>query len=150
MNAEMMASMIAGTAPISRRGGGLWLRADDLDVRRMARVMRDEDMRFITLTVVQADDDSLIVMYHWDIGGELLTVSTAVTQPAVSIADIWPAADWIERETRDYYAVEFSGRKDTAPLMLRDGDTPGLFVRTSQAGRSADPAYTDKTGEVDR
>lgn len=150
MNAEMMASRIAGTAPIDHRAGGLWLRVEDLDVHAMARVMREEDMRFVTLTVVRSVEGSLTVMYHWDIDGELLTVSTPVVQTAVSIADIWPAADWIERETRDYYAVEFAGRECTPPLMLRDGDEAGLFLRTESAGRGADPAYTDKTGEVDR
>ena len=38
------------------------------------------------------------------------------------VADLLPPADWVEREVRDYYALEFLGRDDTPALMLREGD----------------------------
>jgi NADH:ubiquinone oxidoreductase subunit C len=44
-----------------------------------------------------------------------------------SIAGIWPAADWIERDIHDYYGIRFSGRETLTPLILRNGDPPGLF-----------------------
>jgi len=43
---------------------------------------------------------------------------------------------------RDYYGLEFMGRDDTPPLMLREGDERALFVRTQALGRDADPADT--------
>ena len=52
-----------------------------------------------------------------------------------TIADIYPGADWAERETRDYFAVEFEGRESTAPLMLRDTDSPGILLETNGAAR---------------
>jgi Ni,Fe-hydrogenase III large subunit len=59
-----------------------------------------------------------------------------------SIAAVCPAADWVEREVRDYYGLDFMGRDDTPPLMLREGDERALFVRTQALGRDADPADT--------
>ena len=52
-----------------------------------------------------------------------------------TIADIYPGADWAERETRDYFAVEFEGRDSTPPLMLRDTDRPGILLETNGAVR---------------
>ena len=47
-----------------------------------------------------------------------------------SITEIYPGADWAEREARDCFAVTFSERADTPPLMLRDGDTPGILLHS--------------------
>jgi NADH:ubiquinone oxidoreductase subunit C len=65
--------------------------------------------------------------------GTLLSVVSFLDEGIAvpSIVDTYPGADWAERETRDYYAVTFEGRKDTPTLMLRDGDKPGRFLRTS-------------------
>ena len=62
-----------------------------------------------------------------------------------TISDVLPAADWVEREIRDYYGIEFDGRAATPPLMLREGDVPGLFSRTSDLGTQIDPAETSRT-----
>jgi Ni,Fe-hydrogenase III component G len=73
--------------------------------------------------------------------GSLLTIATLVPGArAETVCDIWPAADWAEREARDYYALDFAGRADVPPLMLRPEDDPGLFSRTSELGRHEDPA----------
>ena len=48
--------------------------------------------------------------------------------PAPSIVDIYPGADWAEREAREYYAVTFKGRDSTPPLMLREGDAVGILL----------------------
>jgi NADH:ubiquinone oxidoreductase subunit C len=45
-----------------------------------------------------------------------------------SIVDIYPGADWAEREAREYYAVTFEGRVSTPPLMLREGDAVGILL----------------------
>lgn len=38
-----------------------------------------------------------------------------------SVAGIWPAAEWYEREARDLYGVSFEGNPDGAPLLLYEG-----------------------------
>lgn len=70
-----------------------------------------------------------------------MNIATTVPEArAESIADIWPAADWAEREARDHYALEFAGRDGSPALMLRGEDEPGLFTRTQELRRDVDPA----------
>lgn len=38
-----------------------------------------------------------------------------------SVAAIWPAAEWYEREARDLFGVQFEGNPDAAPLLLYEG-----------------------------
>jgi NADH:ubiquinone oxidoreductase subunit C len=38
------------------------------------------------------------------------------------------AVDWIEREIHEGFAVDFMGR-EYEPLLLRQGDTPGVNLR---------------------
>ncbi|MDA8326089.1 MAG: NADH-quinone oxidoreductase subunit C [Nitrospiraceae bacterium] len=68
------------------------------------------------------------LFYHWDMEGRILTFSTLTREEAVaSISSICPAADWIEREIHDYFAVNFTGRDGLSPLLLRPDDPPGMF-----------------------
>lgn len=109
------------------RSDGLWLNDPELDVERMARVMMDLPARLVTITALAAGDECRLV-YHWDFRGTLLNLGTITRQGSVtSIVAICPAADWIEREIHDYYAVKFTGRGELVPIVLRASDTPGLF-----------------------
>lgn len=151
MNAEAMARELGGDTVFERRDDGLWLDMPESSVPHMAQMMRDAEARLVTMTAKPGEaTGSFELMYHWDISGVLLTVKVVIERTAKSIVDLWPAADWAERETRDYYAIEFEGRDQTPPLMLREGDRPGLFSATCDARRDADPAYTAKTGETTR
>lgn len=50
-----------------------------------------------------------------------LVVKTAVpydTPAVASVSEIWPAADWYEREAHDLFGVSFSGHPDLSPLLL--------------------------------
>gem|GEM_PF-588841 len=128
------------------RRDGYWAVWPDLDVRAMAELMRAREVRLSTMTGTPGADGSLRVIYHWDVGAHLLNLeTTAIEGRLPTISDILPAADWIEREIRDYYATEFVGRETTEPLMLRETDAPGLFSRTSDVGHQTDPAVTART-----
>jgi Respiratory-chain NADH dehydrogenase, 30 Kd subunit len=109
------------------KNGSQWLSPAALDVRRMAELMLSRDARFVTITAMELPDDGGIRMdYHWDMGGELLTFTTMAAEKTVaSIYDLCPAADWIEREVHEYFAVDFTGR-EYEPLMLRAGETAGV------------------------
>jgi NADH:ubiquinone oxidoreductase subunit C len=127
------------------RRDGWWVVRPGVDVRAVAQTMRDEGVRLVTMTGVPADTDDhrLRILYHWEVGAGLLTVETEAQDLRIeSIADIWPAADWPEREIRDYFGVEFLGRESTPPLMLREGDPPGFYTRTADLGHEANPAAT--------
>jgi Ni,Fe-hydrogenase III component G len=86
--------------------------------------------RFVTIVALPEPVNTMQLSWHWDIGGTLLSVVSIIAEGASvpSIVDIYPGADWAERETRDYYAVTFEGRADTQPLMLRDSDKPGVLL----------------------
>ena len=87
--------------------------------------------RFVALVVSQTKADDLRLAWHWDLKGKLYSVESTswLTTPLPSIADIYCGADWAEREAHEYYAVTFEGRASTPPLMLPEGDPPGLLLR---------------------
>ena len=104
-----------------------WLETPSLDVEKMARLMVETGARLVTVTASRAREDEFRVIYHWDLQGRLLnfvTITNRTTLP--SITSICPAADWIEREIHDYFAVNFAGR-ELPTLVLSEQDPPGIF-----------------------
>ena len=104
-----------------------WLETPSLDVEKMARLMVDIGARLVTVTASQAKESEFRMIYHWDLQGRLLNFVTITNQATIpSIPSICPAADWIEREIHDYFAVNFAGR-ELPTLVLSDQDPPGIF-----------------------
>jgi hypothetical protein len=111
-----------------KHADGLWLAAPDLDVEKAAAWMIAHQARFVTITAQPAAGRECRMEYHWDIEGQLLTFVTQTHEGHIaSISALCPAADWVEREVHDYFAVDFWGRKNIPPLMLRPNDRPGIF-----------------------
>ena len=77
------------------------------------------------LTAVDRGGTLEVLVHLVDSGaGEEAIVRTClpVHEPALpSLSDDFPGADWHERETREMYGIEFRGRTDTEPLLLRAG-----------------------------
>jgi NADH:ubiquinone oxidoreductase subunit C len=46
-----------------------------------------------------------------------------------SIAELFPAANWLEREISELHGLNFSGKKDLRNLMLQYGDTSSPFQK---------------------
>ena len=87
--------------------------------------MQEAEARFVTITASQSGE-GLLLAYHWDLDGRLLGFQAeSATGAYPSVCDLCPAADWIEREVRDTYAAEFTGRT-MEPLLLRQGQQPGV------------------------
>jgi NADH-quinone oxidoreductase subunit C len=102
----------------------------------MAEYMMTKCARFVTITARPAPGGECRLDYHWDLDGRLLTFVTTTHQGAIpTISAICPAADWVEREVRDYFAVDFLGRESSDPLMLRPQDQPGVFRRSGDTGQ---------------
>ncbi len=79
--------------------------------------------------VRDAEQGTVLMSYHWDLDGRLLSIETPTQEGRIgSIRDRCQAADWIEREIHDCFAVEFEGR-DLEPLLLRPGQAPGVGLR---------------------
>jgi len=47
-----------------------------------------------------------------------------------SIAELFPAANWLEREVSELHGVYFSGKKDLRNLMLQYGDSTSPFQKS--------------------
>lgn len=141
--------LVEGIAPrgaLERRRDGWWVVWPQVDVRAMAAQMVAREVRLATVTGVPGADGDLQLIYHWDVGAEILNIQASVRDGHIpTICDLIPGADWVERELRDYFAVSFDGRPDILPLMLSGGDAPGFFTRTGEVGREADPAETAQT-----
>ncbi|HET9599597.1 MAG TPA: NADH-quinone oxidoreductase subunit C [Anaeromyxobacteraceae bacterium] len=114
----------------TERPDGWWRPTAPGEVRAAARALRDGGARFAALVVSAPRPGALRLTWHFDLGGTLLTLDAAAAPDArvPSIADVYPGADWAEREARDHYAVAFEGRAATPPLVLRDGDAPGVMA----------------------
>lgn len=115
--------------------GAWWLTtAESFDLRITAERLLTLDARFAAITATEQADGAIRLDYQWDLDGIFLSFSVFTPDKrAVSIVDIVPGADWAERETYEYFAVEFTGRATLEPLMLRKGDTPGIQLKKKAA-----------------
>ena len=128
---DILISMGAGKS-WEKKPEGQWLEDPCLDVEKMAEVMVEAGARLVTVSALSLDTGEFRLIYHWDLEGNLLNCVTLTRQGALpGIARICQAADWIEREIHDYYAVNFTGR-DLPPLMLNENDPIGTFSRKFQ------------------
>ena len=120
--------------PWVERGGAYWLDTPDLNVREVARAMNAVGARFVTITAYQLPgNEGMRLEYHWDLGGRLLGINFPLAGSSIeSICDICQAVDWIERETREGFNIEFTGRA-YEPLLLREGNTCGVNLREEVA-----------------
>jgi NADH-quinone oxidoreductase subunit C len=128
MDINRIHALLDSRNAFQHRADGWWLEDAGLDVKKMAGAMAGEGARLATVTAVPVSERDCRLIYHWDIEGLLINIAAPTRAGRIpSIAGLCPAADWIEREIHDYFAVEFDGRTDTPPLVLRPEDRPGIF-----------------------
>lgn len=60
---------------------------------------------------------------------------------APSVASVWPAADWAEREAFDFYGIHFDGHPDLRRLLMPD-DWEGFPMRKDYPVQIKDPVKT--------
>jgi NADH:ubiquinone oxidoreductase subunit C len=120
-----------GTAEQWVENGGVhWLAASGLNVRQVAAVMNTVHARFVTITASELPGENRFNLeYLWDHKGELFGFRFEISDNSFeSIFDLCEAADWIEREVHEGFAIDFKGR-EYEPLLLRPGDKPGVNLR---------------------
>ena len=127
--------------PVELRMDGYWLEAGGADPREIARVMKAFHARLSTVTAVSRADGETDLIYHYFLPQKPINVRITTREQCMpSIATILPAANWIEREIRDLYAVQFAGHPDPRRL-VRPPEMPEGFFR--QPGGAA--AKTERT-----
>jgi hypothetical protein len=117
-----------------QKNGAWWIAPETLDPRAMTQFMLAQSARLMTISAMESEGGETRLDYHWDLKGVILTFTTRTQgNTAVSVSDLCAGADWAEREIHEYFAVEFSGRDNTKPLMLRPGLKLGLNRREEKA-----------------
>jgi NADH-quinone oxidoreductase subunit C len=80
----------------------------------------------MSVTAVDRPEDNIFeLVYHLYAMGHRCAVCVKTTVPrdnpiVPSVSEIWPAADWHERETYDLFGVLFAGHKDLRRILLPD------------------------------
>jgi NADH:ubiquinone oxidoreductase subunit C len=127
---ESLPEKLGITTPMVNMGGVHWLEPGAMTVRELAAAMNAVQARFITITAYQLPkDEGFRLEYHWDLNGQLLGFPFLLAGNSIeSIYDLCEAVDWIEREIHEGFGLDFTGRA-YEPLLLRQGDTPGVNLR---------------------
>lgn len=106
-----------------------YLVIDAAKLLEIARYSRDEE-KFDLLEDFTAVDwprrekrfDLVAVLYSFPHNIRLrLKIPIAEKERAASLVEIWPAADWLEREIFDMFGIEFVGHPDLKRILLPDG-----------------------------
>jgi hypothetical protein len=114
--------------------GSWWTTPESMDVRATAAKLISLGARFVAITSTERPDHEIRLDYQWDLNGQLLSFITATAGKRIaSITDLCPAADWVERETHEYFAIDYTGRETTRSLMTRDGDPIGINLHKEAA-----------------
>jgi hypothetical protein len=131
---ETLPAKLGIADPWVEQGGVRWLSPGALGVRDLAKAMNAAQARFVTITAFQLPGDTgFRLEYHWDLDGKLLGFPFLLSGNSIeSIYDLCEAVDWIEREIHEGFAVDFLGR-EYEPLLLRQGDKPGVNLRDAVA-----------------
>jgi NADH:ubiquinone oxidoreductase subunit C len=127
---ETIPEKLGNTDHWVEKGGVHWLTSDSLNVRELTRVMNECKARFVTITAYQLPkEEGFRLEYHWDLDGQLLGFPFLLEGNSIeSIYDLCEAVDWIEREIHEGFNIDFTGR-EYEPLLLRQGDKPGVNLR---------------------
>jgi Ni,Fe-hydrogenase III component G len=125
---------IPGATKFEQRQDGWWMEAPVLDVLSLASSMLAHGARLMTMTGSAREDGETDLIYHYSLGGEVYHFRTETHQQAQpSVAVILPAANWIEREIQDLFAVQFLGHPSPERLVRPSQLDAGFFRRPGGA-----------------
>ena len=126
------------------------------DVPAVMPVLRDDerlDLKFLRVLfgVDLPDENAMEVVYelHSLAKNHGVTVKTRVPRdkPKVaSVVDVWKAADWHERETRDMFGIEFEGHPHLVPLLLPEDMTDHFPLRKDNPLQEIEEWQAEKLG----
>jgi NADH-quinone oxidoreductase subunit C len=110
--------------------GETTLYVEPKEIHTVARFAK-EDLGFAYLVDVSGVDnfgeeprfEVVYELYQFDTGEHLrLKISVSEDDLEVpTVSDLWPTADWHEREVYDMYGIKFSGHPDLRRILMWDG-----------------------------
>lgn len=97
-------------------------------LREISRYCRDEEQfdMLVDLTAVDWPKrenrfDVVLNLYSFAKNERLrLKAHAGETEPAPSVCEIWPSANWMERECYDMFGIVFEGHPDLKRILLPD------------------------------
>ena len=106
-----------------------YLAIDSAQFAEIARYSRDEE-KFDLLEDFTAVDwprrekrfDLIAVLYSFEHNSRLrLKIPIAAEEHPRSLVEVWPTANWLEREIYDMFGIEFANHPDLKRILLPDG-----------------------------
>jgi len=108
------------------------------DISKVAQVLFKElDLRFITASATDMPDYFEII-YHFsnDPAGEIYSARVLLEdkhRPEIqSITPLFPGAEWIEREIRELFGINFAGHPNPKNLLLSEDWPEGEYPLRNQ------------------
>src|SRR3954468_15503621 len=111
--------------------GGLTVAANAADIIKVVTFLRDDErcqfISFIDVTAIDwpGRERRFDVVYHFLSPKHNRRIRVKITvdenTPVPSIIDVFPGADWFERETYDLYGVLFTGHPDMRRILTDYG-----------------------------
>ena len=109
--------------------GQNYMVADSRIVAELLRVLRDEEQFDYCVDVTathyperEKQFEVIWILYSFA-RNERIRVKTMIAdgESVASVASIWPAANWLEREVFDMFGIRFEGHPDLKRILLPDG-----------------------------
>ena len=109
--------------------GQNYLVSDAGIVSELLQVLRDQEQfaYCVDVTAAHYPDrerafEVIWILYSFE-ANERIRVKTSIAegQSAPSVAALWPAANWLEREVFDMFGIRFEGHPDLKRILLPDG-----------------------------
>lgn len=90
-------------------------------VREAARLCRGKGYHLEDVTVSEVQEGTLVLYHydHFDRPGRICCMALSADNSFDSIADIFPGADWHERECCDFFGTAFAGHPNLIPCSCR-------------------------------
>ena len=126
MRAELRGSLAAAGIVLDGSGADVRAHVSREGWREAACALHSAGARFFDLTAIDRDGSVELVLTLIDGTADQLSLRTSCPNDdltADSLADVFPPAEWAEREVYDLFGVEFAGNPDMTRILQPDSAT---------------------------
>lgn len=105
-------------------------------VRAFASALRSEEFLIESVTALDAKQRMMVLYHLTRVDAPVRVCGRALidreTPECPTISDIFPGANWHERETHDFFGIVFTGHPDLSPLILPEESAGLMPLRKSE------------------